>query len=83
MRPWHAISPYKARLPGGEETFQAYPNRDSTPFMAEYGFGDDWNVQEFVRGTLRLDGWSDAWADIFAEIETLEGEAGDAGASRR
>ncbi len=77
LRPWHAISPYKAHLPGGEETFQAYPNRDSTPFMAEYGFGEDWNVQEFVRGTLRLNGWSDAWADIFAEIETLEGEAGD------
>ena len=77
-RPWHAIAAYDARLPGGTETFQAYPNRDSTPFMTDYGFGDDWNVQEFVRGTLRLDGWSDAWADIFAEIETLEGEAGDA-----
>ena len=78
LRPWHAITSYNARLPGGEESFQAYPNRDSTPFMAEYGFGDDWNVQEFVRGTLRLDGWSDAWADVFAEIETLEGAAGDA-----
>jgi saccharopine dehydrogenase (NADP+, L-glutamate forming) len=78
QRPWHAVSAYNARLPGGEETFQAYPNRDSTPFMADYDFGTDWNVREFVRGTLRLNGWSDAWADIFAEIETLEGEAGDA-----
>ena len=77
LRPWHAIEDYDARLPGGNETFQAYPNRDSTPFMPEYGFGEDWNVQEFVRGTLRLNGWSEAWADIFAEIETLEGEAGD------
>ena len=78
QRPWDAISDYDARLPGGgRESFQAYPNRDSTPFMAEYGFGSDWNVQEFVRGTLRLDGWAEAWADIFKEIETLTGEAAD------
>jgi len=76
-RPWDALSSYNAHLPGGEETFQAYPNRDSTPFMPEYGISADWNVQEFVRGTLRLNGWSEAWADIFAEIETLSGEAGD------
>ena len=78
QRPWDALSDYAARLPGGgRETFQAYPNRDSTPFMAEYGFGPDWNVQEFVRGTLRLDGWAEAWADIFKEIETLSGTAAD------
>lgn len=76
-RPWDAITPYAARLPGGSETFQAYPNRDSTPFMADYGISDDWAMKEFVRGTLRLNGWSDAWADVFAEIETLQGEAGD------
>ena len=46
--------------------------------MAEYGFEADWNVQRFVRGTLRLDGWSKAWAPVFREIETLEGAAGDA-----
>ena len=37
-----------------------------------------WNVREFVRGTLRLNGWADAWADVFSEIETLSGDAGDA-----
>ena len=42
---------------GGYETFQSYPNRNSLDFMAEYGFTSDWNVQRFVRGTLRLDGW--------------------------
>ncbi|MEM7208797.1 MAG: saccharopine dehydrogenase family protein [Pseudomonadota bacterium] len=77
-RPWHALSDYEARLPGGSETFQAYPNRDSLPFMSAYHFDPDWQVDEFVRGTLRLNGWSDAWAEIFSEIETLEGEAGDA-----
>ena len=78
QRPWHAITDYKAKLPGGrEETFQAYPNRDALPFMDAYQFEPAWNVKEFVRGTLRLNGWSEAWKDIFQEIETLEGEAGD------
>ncbi len=76
QRPWDALSSYDARLPGGHETFEAYPNRDSLPFMADYGM-DGWNVQQFVRGTLRLDGWSEAWSGIFREVETLSGEARD------
>ncbi len=35
-------------------------------------------MREFVRGTLRLNGWKDAWADVFTEIETLKGAAGNA-----
>ncbi|NVK13421.1 MAG: saccharopine dehydrogenase, partial [Rhodobacteraceae bacterium] len=35
-------------------------------------------VKEFVRGTLRLIGWADAWADVFKEVETLSGPEGDA-----
>ncbi|MBY6045233.1 saccharopine dehydrogenase family protein [Phaeobacter italicus] len=76
-RPWDAISTYEAPLPNAE-SFEVYPNRDSIPFMAQYEFETDWKVKEFVRGTLRLNGWSDAWADVFKEVETLEGEAGDA-----
>ncbi|WP_380055633.1 saccharopine dehydrogenase C-terminal domain-containing protein [Falsihalocynthiibacter sp. SS001] len=76
-RPWDAISSYQAPLPT-PETFEVYPNRDSTPFMSDYHFDKDWKVKDFVRGTLRLNGWSDAWSDIFKEIETLSGEAGDA-----
>ena len=77
-RPWHAITRYEARLPGGKrESFEAYPNRDALPFMTAYHFEPGWNVREFVRGTLRLDGWSKAWQDIFSEVETLEGESGD------
>jgi saccharopine dehydrogenase-like NADP-dependent oxidoreductase len=75
-RPWDAISSYEAPLPT-PETFEVYPNRDSLPFMAQYHFEPEWNVREFVRGTLRLNGWADAWADVFSEIETLSGEAGD------
>lgn len=76
-RPWDAISSYDAPLPK-PESFEVYPNRDSLPFMAEYGFDAAWPVKEFVRGTLRLNGWAAAWADIFREIETLQGAEGDA-----
>ena len=68
-RPWDAITSYSAPLPQ-PETFEVYPNRDSIPFMAQYHFDPAWKVREFVRGTLRLNGWADAWADVFAEIET-------------
>ena len=76
-RPWDAISSYEAPLPT-PEAFEVYPNRDSLPFMAEYGFGPDWAVDTFVRGTLRLNGWKDAWTPVFREIETLTGPQGDA-----
>ena len=76
-RPWDAISSYTAPLPQ-PETFEVYPNRDSIPFMEDYRFDPSWRVKDFVRGTLRLNGWSEAWRDVFAEIETLEGAAGEA-----
>ncbi|WP_166417271.1 saccharopine dehydrogenase family protein [Cochlodiniinecator piscidefendens] len=76
-RPWDAISSYDAPL-ATAESFEVYPNRDSLPFMDEYHFDKAWNVKEFVRGTLRLNGWADAWKDVFAEIETLSGPSGDA-----
>ncbi|WP_425074203.1 saccharopine dehydrogenase family protein [Sagittula sp. S175] len=62
--PWEALTRYDAPLPT-PESFEVYPNRDSLPFMADYGFGPDWKVKDFVRGTLRLNGWAEAWADIF------------------
>ena len=76
-RPWDAISSYEAPL-STPETFEVYPNRDSLPFMADYKFDPDWKVKKFVRGTLRLNGWAEAWADVFTEVETLSGDAGDA-----
>ena len=76
-RPWDALGSYVAPLPESE-SFEVYPNRDSLPFIEDYNFGADWKIKNFVRGTLRLNGWADAWADVFTEIETLEGEAGDA-----
>ena len=76
-RPWDAISHYDAPLPN-LESFEVYPNRDSLPFIADYRFDPAWNVRDFVRGTIRLNGWAKAWAPVFAEIETLSGPAGDA-----
>lgn len=76
-RPWDAISSYSAPLPK-PESFEVYPNRDSLPFIEDYKFDPTWRVKEFVRGTLRLNGWAEAWKDVFAEVETLSGAAGDA-----
>ncbi len=76
--PWEALSEYHAKLSEHSETFQAYPNRDSLPFIKQYNFQDDWDIQEFVRGTLRLNGWSSAWRPLFDEIATLEGDSGEA-----
>ncbi len=58
------------------ETFEAFPNRDSIPFQALYGFESDWNVKEFIRGTLRAKGWGDAWSGLFKAIEPLTGDDG-------
>jgi len=68
-KPWKALSSCSVNLPGGQETFQAYPNRDSIPFAEQYGFTSEFNLQSFVRGTLRLDGWAEAWRDVFAVVE--------------
>jgi saccharopine dehydrogenase-like NADP-dependent oxidoreductase len=76
-RPWDAITAYDAPL-AVPETFEVYPNRDSLPFLHDYRFDPAWKVRDFVRGTIRLNGWAEAWAPVFAEIETLSGPAGDA-----
>lgn len=69
--PWEALSEHHVKLFEGEETFQAYPNRDSIPFLSQYGFSADWNVQQFVRGTLRLAGWSTAWQPLFDQVARI------------
>ena len=76
QRPWNAISTYTAPLPVPEE-FEVYPNRDSLPFINQYRLSKNWKIKEFVRGTLRLKGWANAWSEIFSEIEKLSGKNGD------
>lgn len=72
-RPWDAITAYDAPLPQ-PESFEVYPNRDSYPFMADYRFDPAWKVRDFVRGTIRLNGWAEAWSGIFRTVEGLEGK---------
>ncbi len=50
------------------EHFEGYANRDSLPYIKEYGLQGE-ELGNFVRGTLRLSGWKKAWKDIFATVE--------------
>ncbi len=70
QRVWSAVSTIPILLPDGTtETFQAYPNRDSIPYRDVYGMGAPWHVDQFVRGTLRYDGWDVAWKEIFELVD--------------
>lgn len=72
--PWEATSRYEL----GGEVFEVYPNRDSTPFLAQYELPEKWEPETFVRGTLRLDGWRAAWAQVFEVLRTGDTAAIDA-----
>lgn len=67
---WDDVS--KLQIAG--ETFEVYPNRDSLPYIEEYGLDAESNLKTFMRGTLRLDGWKDAWQDIFTRVETADAD---------
>ncbi|MFC8343560.1 saccharopine dehydrogenase family protein [Streptomyces sp. NPDC057280] len=64
-RPWEAT---RRHVVDGE-TFEVYPNRDSVPFVEQYGMPAAWKPQTFVRGTLRLEGWLEAWGEVFEELK--------------
>ena len=52
------------------EKFETYPNRNSIPYINEYNLGKySNNLEHFERGTIRLEGWSKAWNEIFKNIE--------------
>jgi hypothetical protein len=65
-RPWEATREHTV----GGERFEVYPNRDSLPFVAQYGLPETWTPRTFVRGTLRPAGWLNAWAPVFEELRT-------------
>jgi hypothetical protein len=67
--PWEATVPLEV----DGETFEAYPNRDSLPFLARYGFPAHWRTATFIRGTLRLDGWRAAWKPVFEVLRSEDG----------
>ncbi|MGW6731587.1 saccharopine dehydrogenase family protein [Streptomyces sp. NPDC055013] len=65
-RPWEVT---RRHVVDGE-AFEVYPNRDSVPFVEQYGLPPAWKPQTFVRGTLRLEGWLQAWDAVFEELKT-------------
>ena len=65
VTPYKKISSYVVN----NEIYESYPNRDSTPYIDEYNFDKNWKINEFVRGTLRLNGWKKAWSTIFNMLE--------------
>ena len=67
--PWNAVDNLPLNMSWGNETFEVYPNRDSLPFIKQYHMDGGWNIKQFVRGTLRYQGWKDAWQPIFKKIE--------------
>ncbi|PPR45648.1 MAG: hypothetical protein CFH18_00262 [Alphaproteobacteria bacterium MarineAlpha5_Bin8] len=73
------VTPYKniESFKVNHETYEAYPNRDSTPYIKEYKFDPKWEVKEFVRGTLRLNGWKKAWSEIFNMLDKKSSDLED------
>ena len=68
--------PFEATRPlriAGED-FEVYPNRDSVPFVEQYGFPAGWAPRTFVRGTIRLAGWHAAWQPVFETVKTGDAE---------
>jgi hypothetical protein len=64
-RPWDAITPYDrapARSPRALRSTRTATAIRSWPITAST---PAWKVRDFVRGTIRLNGWADAWAPIF------------------
>ena len=78
-KPWEAMHSYTTPLSKLEKsTFEAIPNRDSLPFIAQYQFDPQWPVDTFIRGSLRLQGWAKAWKNIFSLVESADGAEGEA-----
>ena len=76
-RPWEETHEFLVE----DEAFEAYPNRDSLPFIEQYAIPSPWQIEEFVRGTLRLSGWCGAWHDVFPVlVHGTDQEVSDLGA---
>jgi len=65
LKAWDEVT----ELSLGGEGFEVYANRDSLPYVTEYGLDQETGLRTFVRGTLRLKGWKEAWKGIFNTIE--------------
>ena len=70
-RPVEVARPYQdlQSFQMGAESFIAYPNRDCTGYLTHYGFSADQAITSFIRGSLRLPGWDQAWQRVFQTLE--------------
>ncbi|NJM83893.1 MAG: saccharopine dehydrogenase [Tabrizicola sp.] len=75
--PWDAMISFDAPLPLPERV-EVHPTGDSLPYIGEYRFEPYWKLRDFMRGTIRLAGWAEAWAPVLEELGGLQGEAGTA-----
>lgn len=64
--PWEALKSIKI----GDEEFEYYPNRDSSKFISFFNL-ENCQLQLFLRGSVRLKGWKNAWSGIFNSIYNI------------
>ena len=77
--PFDEIRPYDLNLPTPER-HQVYPHYDVAPYLTAYGFDPDWHLLTAERGAIRLKGWDDGWAGVFARIRETGKDAAALGA---
>lgn len=64
---WEAITSLKIN----NEELECYPNRNSLPYLEHYHIPKHWQVEKFIRGTIRLKGWKNAWKPIFEKLDDI------------
>lgn len=65
--PFDAIRSFDLNLPTPER-HEVYPHYDVAPYLEAYGFDPDWQLATAERGAIRLKGWQQGWAAVFASI---------------
>lgn len=65
--PFEVIRNHDLNLPTPER-HQVYPHYDVAPYLEAYGFDPDWTILTAERGAIRLKGWDEGWAEVFAHI---------------
>lgn len=73
-RPWQDIGIFDAPLPTPER-FETVPVGDAEALADACGLDPDWRLHALSRNTLRLKGWGEAWADVFAQLEPADDAA--------
>lgn len=65
--PFDVIRNHDLNLPTPER-HQVYPHYDVAPYLEAYGFDPAWSIATAERGAIRLKGWDEGWAEVFARI---------------